>query len=129
MRTLTGFENSLAQWTKPGGCEKRAYIGIKGRHLRAVQSVLDGVRHHDTDILPCLGREVRRMRGNRFEYGLDLRCGKRRDGLVAECGSQVLAHDKLRLPVGFVRPYSVVDSGAVRFCCRLTSMVQHPDCV
>ena len=65
-----------------------------------MQSVLDGVRHDATDILPCLGREVGRMRGNRFEYGLDLWRGKRRDGLVAECGSQVLAHDKLRLPVG-----------------------------
>ena len=128
MRAPTGFENSLAQWTKPGGCEKAAYVGIKGGAICA-QSVLDGVRHDATDILPCLGREVRRMRGNRFEYGLDLRCGKRRDGLVAECVSQVLAHDKLRFPVGFVRPYSVVDSGAVRFCCRLTSMVQHPDCI
>jgi len=26
MRTPTGFENSLAQWTKSGGREKRAYI-------------------------------------------------------------------------------------------------------
>lgn len=30
MRAPTGFENSLAQWTKPGGREKAAYVGIKG---------------------------------------------------------------------------------------------------